>query len=132
MPHREEAMTKDNSLPIGPIVAGWLLPGGGHFLLRRFGRGALLMGAIALLFVFGLINEGRFFEPSRGNLIDSAGFLGNLCSGLFYLGAKFAGYAAPISGSPHSDYGTKFLLIAGLLNVLAILDAHDIAVGKKD
>jgi hypothetical protein len=125
-------MTQEKPLPIGPLVAGWLLPGGGHFLLGRKGRGALLMGAIALLFVFGMLNQGRFFEPARGNWIDSAGFLGNLCAGLFYFGAKLAGYAAPITGSPHSDYGSKFLLIAGLLNVLAILDAYDIAVGKKD
>ena len=131
MARKEEAVSSETALPIGPLVAGWLLPGGGHFLLGRTGRGALLLGAIALPFVFGLVNQGRFFEPARGNPIDTMGFLGNLCAGLFYLGAKFAGYAAPISGSPHSDYGTKFLLIAGLLNVLAILDAYDIAVGKK-
>jgi hypothetical protein len=125
-------MAQQKPLPIGPILAGWLIPGGGHFLLRRMGRGALLLSAIALLFAFGMFNEGLFFEPARGNLIDSAGFLGNLCAGLFYFGAKLAGYTAPISAAPHSDFGTKFLLIAGLLNVLAILDAYDIAVGKKD
>lgn len=125
-------MVEQKSWPIGPIVAGWLIPGGGHFLLGRKGRGALLMGAIALIFGFGLLNDGRFFEPTRGSIIDSAGFLGNLCAGLFYFGARLAGYSVPITGSPHSDYGSKFLLIAGLLNVLVILDAYDIAVGKKD
>lgn len=132
MPKQQEAAIADRSIPIGPLVAGWLIPGGGHFLQGRWGRGALLLGAVALLFVFGMLNHGRFFEPARGMWIDSAGFLGNLCAGLLYLGAKFAGYSAPISGSPHADYGTKFLLTAGLLNVLAILDAYDIAVGKKD
>ena len=125
-------MAQDIPLPIGPLVAGWLIPGGGHFLLGRKGRGALLMGAVALLFVFGMLSQGRFFDFSRESIIDSVGFLGNLCAGLFYFGARLAGYAAPISGSPHSDYGSKFLLVAGLLNVLAILDAYDIAVGKKD
>jgi hypothetical protein len=36
-----------------------------------------------------------------------------------------------VSGLPSADYGTKFLLVAGLLNVLCILDAYDIAVGNK-
>ena len=131
MAKKSEAIAEAKTSAAGPMVAAWLLPGGGHFLLGKVGRGALLAAAIGLLFAFGLFNDGRFFEPARGNPIDTIGFLGNLCAGLFYLVAKFAGYAAPISGSPHSDYGTKFLLIAGLLNVLAILDAHDIAVGKK-
>jgi len=132
MVRKEEAAAGDKAVPIGPMVAGWLLPGGGHLLLGKLGRGALLLAAIGLLFGFGLLNEGRFFEPGPGSPIDTMGFLGNLCAGLLYVGAKVAGYAAPISASPHSDYGTKFLLIAGLLNVLAVLDAHDIAVGKKN
>lgn len=131
MARKDEAVASDKAVPIGPMVAGWLLPGGGHFLQGKVGRGALLLAAIGLLFVFGLLNNGRFFEPAAGSPIDTMGFLGNLCAGLFYIIAKLAGYTSPISASPHSDYGTKFLLIAGLLNVLAILDAHDIAVGKK-
>src|SRR5689334_691016 len=131
MAKKSEAAAEAKAPPIGPMVAAWLLPGGGHFLQGKIGRGALLLGAIGLLFAFGLLNDGLFFEPARGNPIDTMGFLGNLCAGVLYIIAKFGGYAAPISGSPHSDYGTKFLLIAGLLNVLAILDAHDIAAGKK-
>lgn len=119
------------ALPVGPLVAAWLLPGGGHFLQGRWGRGALLLGSISLMFVSGLANGGRFYEPARGNPVDTLGFLGDLCSGLLFLGAKFSGYAALASPAPSADYGTKFLLVAGLLNVLAILDAHDIAVGKK-
>ena len=132
MMRKEETAAGERTLPIAPLVAGWLLPGGGHFLQRRWGRGGLLLGAIALLFIFGLANHGIFFEPARGNPIDTLGFLGNLCAGLLYIGVHFTGYTAEISAAPHVDYGTKFLLVAGLLNVLAILDAYDIAIGKKD
>ncbi len=127
-----ENETDTPSIPIGPVVAGWLLPGGGHFLQRRWGRGALLLGAISLLFFLGMAMQGRFFALTSGSLVDTLGFLGDLCSGLFYLGARFLGYDAPVSPAPAADYGTKFLLVAGLLNVLCILDAYDIAIGKKD
>jgi len=118
-------------IPIGVLVAAWLLPGGGHFLQRRVGRGALLLGAIGLMFGMGLALGGRFFQITPGNIVESLGSVGDLCSGLFYLGAKFWGYAAPAVAAPAADYGTKFLLVAGLLNVLCILDAYDIAVGNK-
>jgi hypothetical protein len=118
-------------VPVAVLIAGWLVPGGGHFLLRRWGLGALLLGAIGLMFFAGIAMGGRFFEPSRTGIVESLGYLGDLCSGLFFLGAKFLGYNMPPSAAPAADYGTKFLLVAGLLNVLCILDAYDIAVGNK-
>ena len=123
--------TEKLPIPVGVLVAAWLLPGGGHFLQRRWGRGALLLGAIGLMFFLGLAMGGRFFQPAPGNLVESLAYLGDLGSGLFYLGAKFLGYHVSPSASPSADYGTKFLLVAGLLNVLCILDAYDIAVGNK-
>jgi hypothetical protein len=119
-------------LPLGPLIAGWLLPGAGHLYLRRWGRGAILMVAVSAMFFAGLGMQGRFFHFSPASIVDTLGFLGNLCSGLLYLGTKWWGYDAPVSASPVADYGTKFLLVAGLLNVLCVLDAYDIAVGKKN
>ena len=118
-------------LPMGVLLAAYLVPGGGHFWQRRWGRGALLLGAIGLLFCLGLAMGGRFFQFSPANMVETLGCLGDLGSGLFYLGAKVAGYDVPPSPAPAADYGTKFLLVAGLLNVLCILDAYDIAVGNK-
>jgi hypothetical protein len=118
-------------VPVGVIVAAWLLPGGGHFLLRRWGRGSLLLGAIGLIFFVGLAMGGRFFHITPGNIVETLGSLGDFCSGLLYFGARFWGYDAVPVAAPAADYGTKFLLVAGLLNVLCILDAYDIAVGNK-
>ena len=120
------------AIPVVPLVAAWLLPGGGHLYLRKWGRGAILLAAISTLFFLGLAMGGRFFELQPSNLVETLGFLVDLCSGLLFLSARFFGYDAAAAASPAADYGTKFLLVAGLLNVLCILDAYDIAVGKKE
>jgi len=126
----ESAVKTD--LPIATLVAAWLVPGGGHFWLRRWGRGAILLGAVGAMFGVGLLMEGRFFRLDPSNIVETLGYLGDLCSGLLFIAAKLGGYESVASGSPTADYGTKFLLVAGLLNVLCILDAYDIAVGNKD
>ncbi|MBS1874244.1 MAG: hypothetical protein JSU00_13590 [Acidobacteria bacterium] len=120
-----------------PVLAvGWLIPGGGHFLLRRNGRGAALLGAVAVMFLVGLLMRGTMFQPQTGDLLTTViyvgGFIGDLASGLFYFLATWLGYNQPdVAGHVH-DYGTKFLVAAGLLNILAMVDAFEIATGRKD
>ena len=119
-----------------PAVAlGWLIPGGGHFLLKRRGRAALLAFAVSGMFIFGLMMRGALFQPQTGDLLTTliycGGFAGDVASGILYLLTVWLGYAQPdVAGHVH-DYGTKFLVTAGLLNVLAMVDAYEIAVGKK-
>ena len=120
----------------GPVAIGWLIPGGGHFLLKRPGRGALLMLSVTAMFVCGLMMQGAMFQPQSGDLlttlINTGGFIGNVCSGILYLLSVWFGYNQPdVAGHVH-DYGTKFLVTAGLLNILAMVDAFEIAAGKKD
>ena len=120
-----------------PAVAlGWLIPGGGHFLLKRHGRAILLLVAVTSMFVCGLMMRGAMFQPQSGDLlttlINTGGFVGDVCSGILYLLSVWLGYnQADVPGAVH-DYGTKFLVTAGLLNVLAMVDAFEIAAGKKD
>jgi len=125
--------------PIGawaPAVAlGWLIPGGGHFLLKRNGRGALLLLSVTSMFVVGLMMRGAMFQPQSGDLlttlINTGGFIGDVCSGILYLLSVWLGYSQPdVAGAVH-DYGTKFLVTAGLLNILAMVDAFEIAAGRK-
>jgi hypothetical protein len=132
--------TSAPAVPAGkwlPAVAlGWLVPGGGHFLLRRTGRGAIIFASVALMFLLGLMMRGAMFQPQTGDLLTTiiyvGGFLSDLASGIFYLASVWLGYnQADVAGHVH-DYGTKFLVAAGLLNILAMVDAYDIAVGKKD
>ncbi len=120
-----------------PAVAlAWLIPGGGHFLLKRPARGGLLAASVAAMFLLGLMMRGALFQPQSGDLLTiviyCGGFFGNLMSGILYLCAVWLGYAQPdVAGHIH-DYGTKFLVAAGLLNVLAMVDVFEIATGKKD
>jgi uncharacterized protein DUF6677 len=121
----------------GPAVAlAWLIPGGGHFLLKRTGRAALLMAAITSMFICGLMMRGAMFSPASGDLlttlINTGGFVGDISSGILYLMSSWLGYNQPdMAGAVH-DYGTKFLVVAGLLNILAMVDAFEIATGRKD
>ena len=136
------AKEKEQKQPMAPVTAwapavalGWIVPGGGHFLLKRHGRGALLCAAVTGMFLCGLMMQGAMFQPQTGDLlttlINTGGFIGDLCSGILYLLSVWLGYSQPdVAGHVH-DYGTKFLVTAGLLNILAMVDAFEIAVGRK-
>src|SRR6266481_6320010 len=102
-----------------PVALGWLVPGGGHFLLKRTGRALLLAASITCMFALGLAMRGAMFKPQSGDI----------ASGILYLLTTWLGYSQPdVAGQVH-DYGTKFLVTAGLLNVLAMVDAYEIAGG---
>jgi hypothetical protein len=126
--------------PVGqwlPAVAlGWFVPGGGHFLLKRSGRGALLLAAITGMFICGILMRGSMFQPQTGDLlttvINVGGFIGDVCAGILYLLTAWLGYNQPEVPGAVYDYGTKFLVAAGLLNILAMVDAFEIAAGRKD
>lgn len=120
-----------------PAVAlAWLIPGGGHFLLKRPVRGGLLAACVAAMFLLGLMMRGALFQPQTGDILTTViywgGFIGNLLSGIFYLFTVWLGYSQPDMAGHVHDYGTKFLVAAGLLNLLAMVDAFEIATGKKD
>ena len=119
-----------------PVLIGWIVPGGGHFFLKRPGRGALLLVSITLIFLAGLLMRGMMFTPQGGDLlttvINYGGFVGDLASGALYLITSMVGYTQPdMAGAVH-DYGTKFLVCAGLLNILAMVDAYEIAAERKN
>jgi len=118
------------------VIASWLIPGAGHFMLKRSGRGALLMGSVLLMFVFGLLMRGMMFHPQTGDVLTTViycgGFLADLANGLLYLVTTWFGYTQPDMAGHVHDYGAKFLVGAGLLNILAMIDAYEIATGKKD
>lgn len=126
--------------PIGkwlPAVAlAWLIPGGGHFLLKKHYRGAIIAGCVVLTFLFGIMMRGYLFKPMTGDalttLIYCGGFISDMASGVLFFMAKWFGYDQPDVAGHTVDYGTKFLVAAGLFNILAMVDAFEIAVGRKD
>lgn len=120
------------------VVLAWLVPGAGHFFLKRPIRGAILAGSVVVMFAFGLLMRGAMFEwlwtssDMLTTLIYCGGYIGNNAAGIPYYLATWMGYTQPdVAGHVH-DYGTKFLAGAGLLNILAMVDAYEIATGEKD
>ena len=113
------------------LLAGWLIPGAGHFLLGKWVRGLLLFAAILTMYLTGLALSGKIYTPNTGDLLDILGFVGQLGSGLLYALARIFGWGASSIVNALADYGTKFLTVAGLLNIIAAVDAHSLANGRK-
>jgi hypothetical protein len=112
----------------------WLVPGLGHVLQGRLVRGAVSGAAIVLMFVFGIMIGGHIYGLRDANegLLSSLFGLCDLGSGVLYLFARLAGLA--INERPEqatAEYGSVFLMVAGLLNLILALDAFDIRVGRK-
>jgi hypothetical protein len=115
----------------GLCLAAWLIPGLGHFLLSRKWRALVLFLAIVGMFAFGLAMQGQFFATGSGSYLHTLGYFAELSIGVPMPAATFFGYAGGDTYFICSDYGTAFLISAGMLNVLTILDAYDIALGRK-
>src|SRR6266446_2179165 len=115
---------------IAPAV-GWLIPGAGHMIQRRWIRGLLLLVSIVTLFVLGLMMQGRIYRANGGDILEMLGFVGNLGGGALYLAALAMGWGTAVVSNAVADYGKMFIIVAGLLNFIAVADAYHIAIGKK-
>lgn len=115
---------------VAPIV-GWLIPGGGHFLLKRYIRGLLLLISVLAMFLIGLGMQGRIYQPNGGDILDILGFVGDIGAGALYILARIMDWGNVMAANAAADYGKTFLIVAGLLNFIAAADAHHIALGKK-
>lgn len=121
-------------------AAGWLVPGLGHLLQGKWGRALLLGGAVWGCFIAGFLMGGHLYkfsgaEQGVASLLQIPPMVGDLGSGLLYivcwvLNIGFS-HEAQQAALPTFEYGWTFLLVAGLLNYLAMLDAFDIAAGRK-
>jgi hypothetical protein len=122
--------TKASGFQYGPLLAGWLLPGAGHFMQRKWIRGSLLLVSIGGMFFLGLAMQGKLYSSAQ-NILDMLGLAGDLGSGLFYLIGRQLGLGAEQIQVTIADYGTRFIVVAGLLNVIAAVDAHNLYTGRK-
>jgi len=113
-----------------PLIAGWLVPGAGHFLLRKWGRGALLSASILGMFVIGLAMQGKLYAGAH-DILHLLGLAGDLGNGLLYIFSRMLGLGADQVQVTTADYGTCFIVVAGLLNVIAAVDAHNLRTGRK-
>jgi len=110
---------------------GWLIPGAGHLIQRRWIRGLLLLACIVAMYVLGLKMEGHVYQPNSGEVLDILGFVGDVGAGALYIVSRALDYGQGMIQHATADYGTKFIIVAGLLNFIAAVDAYHIAIGKK-
>jgi hypothetical protein len=115
---------------IAPAI-GWLVPGAGHIIQKRYIRGLLLLVSISTLFVLGLLMQGHIYKANGGDILDILGFIGNLGAGAMYIVTLAMDWGQGAIAFAIADYGTKFMIVAGLLNFIAVADAYHIAIGKK-
>jgi hypothetical protein len=110
---------------------GWLIPGAGHLIQKRWIRGLLLMFSITTMFFLGLAMQGRVYRPNGGDILDILGFVGDLGAGGLYIVTRVLDWGQGAIAHATADYGTKFIIVAGLLNFISVADAYHIAIGKK-
>ncbi len=115
---------------IAPAI-GWLVPGAGHIIQKRWIRGVLLLISIFALFILGLLMQGRIYKANGGDILDMLGFIGDLGAGGLYIVTLARDWGQGAIAFATADYGTKFMIVAGLLNFIAVADAYHIAIGKK-
>jgi len=127
-PATESATT---TMSVTAPVVGWLIPGAGHLIQKRWIRGLLLLVSIFSMFLLGLAMQGRVYKPNGGDILDILGFIGDVGAGGLYIVARIAGWGEGAIAHATADYGTKFIIVAGLLNFIAVADAYHIAIGKK-
>jgi uncharacterized protein DUF6677 len=120
-----------NAMSVVAPALGWLIPGAGHIIQRRWIRGLLLLVSIASLFVLGLMMQGRIYRPNGGDILDMLGFIGDIGAGGLYIVTRAMDWGQGAIAHATADYGTKFMIVAGLLNLIAVADAYHIAIGKK-
>ena len=113
------------------LLAGWLVPGLGHLLLKKWIRASLIFVSILSMFFIGLALKGKVYSPNTAELLDMLNFVGDLGTGLLYVLARLFDLGQATVQIAIADYGTKFIVVAGLLNIISAVDAHSLATGRK-
>jgi TM2 domain-containing membrane protein YozV len=136
-----------------PCFLAWLVPGAGHLYLGKRGRAAIFFLVVVAMFVLGLVSDGRSYLIDREQPLTYLATFANIATGPLEMFSRRATYDRLVYRMPGpendpesvqllasmrrkvskvtNEYGTTYLLTAGLMNLLLILDAFDIAIGRK-
>ena len=113
------------------FLLAWLIPGAGHFALGKRQKAVIFAVALTTMFVIGLLLRGRLFPFTPGDPLVALAAAANVMAGLPYGIARLAGAGSGVVTAVTYEYGNTFLIAAGLLNTLVVLDAFDVARGRK-
>lgn len=127
----EDVSPMPSSMSILAPAIGWLVPGAGHIIQKCYIRGVLLMASIISMYMIGIAMQGHVYSPNGGDLLDMLSFLGDACAGGLYIISRALDWNPGLITKATADYGSKFIVVAGLLNFISAVDAYHIAIGKK-
>ncbi|HTU34822.1 MAG TPA: DUF6677 family protein [Candidatus Acidoferrum sp.] len=119
------------TMPAMIAITAWFLPGFGHLLLRRWQRALAFFVAVGGLAVVGYLMRGNVFAPHSEDPFGTLGFLADASSGIFYLVAHVFEKSGPDVARAMGDYGTRFIAGAGIINMMGVCDAFQVARGHK-
>ena len=128
--HPEDS-EKSESKVLLACLAGILVPGMGHAVLEKWDRALVFVASIGCLFFLGLYLDGELFGPDFQTIYSVLKFIADAGSGLFYWICWLSGMGMGDSTAYTYDYANVFIYVAGLLNMLVVIDAFDIAMGRK-
>jgi hypothetical protein len=112
-------------------LASWAIPGAGHLWLGRRSKGLVFLVALPVMFAIGLGIQGRLFPFDMSEWLVGLAAIADVGIGIPYFIAGALGYGAGDVRAVTYEYGNAFLIVAGLLNLLVVIDAYDVAVGRK-
>ena len=113
------------------FLLAWLIPGAGHFTLGKRQKAAVFGVVLPLMFVIGLLLRGRLFPFTPADPLVALASMANVMAGLPYLIVRAFGAGDGVVTAITYEYGNTFMIAAGLLNALVVLDAFDVAKGRK-
>ena len=129
---KKQAEAKRNqAMGIRAAVAGWVIPGMGHALLRQWSKAAVYFLCVGGLAFAGLAMRGAVFSAGAQDLFDRLGFFADLGAGCFYFLSHLIQTAGPDVAHATGDYGTRLFAAAGMLNLLTVLEAYDLGRGGE-
>jgi hypothetical protein len=128
------ATTAEKSQPGGLVLlclASWAIPGIGHIWLGRRAKGVIFLVALPVMFAVGLALQGRVFSFDASDILTTLEAAAQLGIGVMYFLVGPFGFGKGDVRSITYEYGISFLIVAGLLNALVVIDAYDVALGRK-
>src|ERR1700686_3266838 len=131
-------MTETRKNPINPAltliaaVAGWVVPGLGHVLLRKWDKAIVYLFAVGTLALVGLLMRGNVFTSNAADAFDMLGFFADIGNGIFYFLAGAINPAGPNVAIAAGDYGPRLFATAGVLNFLCVLEVLHIGFGSRE
>lgn len=131
-PPQQQQVFRPQGNPIVAVLSAWLVPGLGHIYLKRRLRGLAFFVLVITAMLIGCKLEGNLYQVDRTQPLTILATLGSMGMGFPYFLLRYGlHYQGNVMGAGY-EYGTAFLLTAGLMNLLLVLDAWDIVRGKKE